>query len=560
LTNLTGKYIDRYYIEEQLGEGGMATVYRAYDTRLERQVAIKVIRREAFGEEVLSHVLARFEREAKAMAQISHPNIVKVYDFGEHAGSPYLVMEYIPSGTLKDRIGQPMPWEEALRLILPLARALQYAHQQKIIHRDIKPGNILITAHGDAVLSDFGIAKVLEGTLGATLTGTGVGIGTPEYMAPEQGMGQKIDGRADQYALGVVLYELITGRKPYVADTPMAVVLKHITDPLPNPSRFLSELPGEVEWVVVKTLAKNPNDRYPDMAAFCAVIDGLLAGAQAAAAQVALLKPDSPPILQAEKLSGLPLPVRPLARSNGNDLLQATPAAQTAAQPQPQKNLPFRFKLLGALGLAVIIFGLAVGALALRRAILQPRRTAASLASPTAETLPAPPVVLAETPEPADTASSQAGVQTATPAASLTASFTPSLTATAEPVFGQVRFCATQECAEGAQEIFPEGSREVYFMFEYDHMRAGLEYMRRWYVNDILYLEYTCQWQADWPASGIFHKKVYDKQKGLAPGDWTIETYINDKLQDMRSFHVEGVPREEVFFESACPDTSPTLP
>ena len=280
MPNLTGQYLGRYHIIEQLGEGGMATVYKAFDTRLERQVAIKVIRREAFTPVMLEGVLSRFEREAKALARLSHPNVVHVHDYGEHEGSPYLVMEYIAGGNLKQRTGTPWHWVEAVKLLLPVARALSYAHSQKIIHRDIKPANILITESGEPMLSDFGIAKMLETAEGATLTGTGVGIGTPEYMAPEQGLGRAVDGRTDMYALGVVLFELITGRKPYVSDTPMAVVLKHVTDPLPNPKKFVPDLPDEVANLIFKALAKEPQDRYPDMDSFCAAIDKLLGMAQ----------------------------------------------------------------------------------------------------------------------------------------------------------------------------------------------------------------------------------------------------------------------------------------
>jgi len=148
MTNLIGKSLGRYHILEQLGEGGMATVYKAYDTRLEADVAVKVIRTENLAPSVLERALKRFEREAKALARLTHPNIVKVTDFGEHDGKPYLVLEYLPGGTLKKRLGKPIEWEGAMRLLLPIAKALDYAHRQNMIHRDVKPSNILITADG----------------------------------------------------------------------------------------------------------------------------------------------------------------------------------------------------------------------------------------------------------------------------------------------------------------------------------------------------------------------------------------------------------------------------
>ena len=265
---LIGKSIGRYHILGQLGQGGMAIVYKAYDTRLEREVAIKLIRKDAFPVEVHDRVLQRFDREAKSLAKLSHPNIVKVYDYGEYEGAPYLVMELIDGGSLKEYTGQPIPYQEAAQILLPIVRALSYAHERKILHRDIKPGNILVSQSGELILTDFGIAKLLENSDGQTLTGMNVGIGTPEYMAPEQGLGKDVDERADIYALGVVFYELITGHKPYTADTPMAVVIKQINDPLPRPRDFIGTLPDNVEHVIVKALAKNQNDRFPDMDSF----------------------------------------------------------------------------------------------------------------------------------------------------------------------------------------------------------------------------------------------------------------------------------------------------
>ena len=276
MAKLIGQSLDRYHILEQIGEGGMATVYKAFDTRLERDVAVKVIRTGLFGEEILERILKRFEREAKALARMSHPNIVRVYDYGEYDGAPYLVMEYLQSGTLKSQLGKPKPWNQTLKLLLPLASALAYAHKQKVIHRDLRPSNILMTEQDQPLLTDFGIAKILELEEGHTITGTGMGVGTPEYMAPEQGMGKAVDARADIYAFGVVLYELLTGRKPYSADTPMAVIFKHITDPLPRPQSFVPDLPDKVERLLLKAMAKKVEDRYQNMTALEKAMQGLL--------------------------------------------------------------------------------------------------------------------------------------------------------------------------------------------------------------------------------------------------------------------------------------------
>jgi formylglycine-generating enzyme required for sulfatase activity/tRNA A-37 threonylcarbamoyl transferase component Bud32 len=280
MIDLVGQYLGRYYLTERLGEGGMATVYRGYDTRLERDVAVKVIRKGAFPPDTLEHVLGRFEREAKSLAKLSHPSIVKVYDYGEHDGSPYLVMEYLPGGTLKELIGKPLPWPDALRLLLPVARGVAYAHRRGILHRDIKPANILITDDGEPMLSDFGIAKLFEAdeTPGSTTPGTV--IGTPGYMAPEQWSGKAMP-KSDLYSLGIVLYEMVTGRKPYEATTPGAIAIKQATEPLPSPRKFAPDLPKGLEQALVKALAREPGDRHQDTSALIGELENLQAGAAA---------------------------------------------------------------------------------------------------------------------------------------------------------------------------------------------------------------------------------------------------------------------------------------
>ena len=274
MVNIIGQSLGRYHIIEQLGEGGMATVYKAYDTRLERDVAVKVIRVDQFAPAMLEQILKRFEREAKALARLTHPNIVHINDYGEQEGIPYLVMDFLPGGTLKPRLGQPIPWQEAARLLVPVADALGYAHEHGIIHRDVKPSNILLTDKGQPMLTDFGIAKILESEETQTLTATGVGIGTPEYMAPEQISSKSVDQRADIYALGIVFYEMLTGRRPFEADTPLAVLVKQANEPLPRPRQFCPDLPEAVELVLFKTLAKKPEDRYQSMDEVSKALEG----------------------------------------------------------------------------------------------------------------------------------------------------------------------------------------------------------------------------------------------------------------------------------------------
>lgn len=245
----------------------MAVVYKAFDKRLESEVAFKLLRTEMLTVESQKTILDRFEFEAKALAKLNHPNIVSVIDYGDYQGTPWLVMKYMEGGTVKQFIGKVMPPPEAARLLSPIASALAYAHSKDIVHRDVKPSNILISQAGFPMLSDFGIAKIVA-KQDFKLTKMGISIGTPEYMAPEQAKG-KVNKLSDQYSLGLVFYELLTGVKPYAADTPVALVLKKVTEPLVRPSDVQAGIPEVVEQVVFKALSKEPEDRYPSMQAFC---------------------------------------------------------------------------------------------------------------------------------------------------------------------------------------------------------------------------------------------------------------------------------------------------
>jgi serine/threonine protein kinase len=262
---LVGHTLGRYELTELLGRGGMAEVYKARDPRLGRDVAVKVILSET---QHNNKFLKRFELEARALAQLSHPNIVTILDYGEHDNQPYLVMQYISGGTLKKRLGQPYSWQDATAILLPIAHSLNYAHLRSIIHRDVKPANILISETGQPMLSDFGIAKIVTGSEMVDLT-------TTHYMSPEQGLGQKVDGRTDIYSLGVILYELVTGQRPFEADTPMQLVLKHATIAPRPPRELCPDLPTTVENIIARAMAKEPNDRYPDMAEFIQALEEL---------------------------------------------------------------------------------------------------------------------------------------------------------------------------------------------------------------------------------------------------------------------------------------------
>jgi serine/threonine protein kinase len=283
MNNVFGKKLGQYILLEQLGEGGMAKVYNAFDSRVERNVAIKVI---LPSKRTSSVFLQQFEREAKALANLTHTNIVKVLNYGIQDGQPYLVMEYVSGGTLKEAMDQKLPWQTAAAILAPIARALDYVHRQQIVHRDVKPSNILLQDDFRPMLSDFGILKILEGKEEKVESAIGAGIGTPEYMAPEQGMGKEVDFRADIYSLGLVFYEMITGQKPYTADTPMAVVIKHVTDELPLPTHIDKNIPKFVERAILRAVQKNPKNRYLSMGHFADALELIALGEKASARKI----------------------------------------------------------------------------------------------------------------------------------------------------------------------------------------------------------------------------------------------------------------------------------
>ena len=362
MASLIGQSIGRYEILEQLGEGGMATVYKARDTRLERFVAIKVIRTDQFAPNMLDEMLKRFEREAKALAMLSHPYIVPVHDYGEYEGAPYLVMQYIPCGTLKDRPAGTMAWQQSVHTLLPIAQALAYAHEHNVIHRDIKPGNILLTEKGLPLLSDFGIAKILEGSSTTTLTGAGLSIGTPEYMAPEQWTGQS-SPQSDIYSLGVVLYELVTGHKPYTADTPVGIMLKQVHDPLPMPRQFVPDLPEELENILLTALARQPEERPHSMGEFTAALETLADG-QTLVAGMKTEDPQTGKTVLAAAGSGLEAGLSS-SSSNGEYKSSAGLVKEIPATPEKQRQkMPTHFRRwipVGVLGV-VLFIGVFAGA------------------------------------------------------------------------------------------------------------------------------------------------------------------------------------------------------
>ncbi len=272
---------DRYVVSRPLGGGGMGEVFLARDRVLERDVALKVLRGQyAENEEFVE----RFRREAVNVASLSHPNIVSVHDRGEaEDGSYYMAMEYVPGGTLKERLDRdgPLPPATASAVAVQIADALGAAHEQGVVHRDVKPQNVLVSASGDVKVADFGIARAAAADV---ISGTSAVLGTARYMSPEQAMGEVVGPTSDLYSLGVVLYEMLTGEVPFEADTPVAVSMKQVNEPPRPPKEIRGEVPEGLNAVVLKLLAKDPAARYASAAALIAELDRLAAGGAPAGA------------------------------------------------------------------------------------------------------------------------------------------------------------------------------------------------------------------------------------------------------------------------------------
>jgi hypothetical protein len=262
MANLVGKTVGRYRVVARLGRGGMAEVYKAYQPGLDRYVAIKSLHSHLVED---ADFIGRFEREAHAIGRLRHPNIVQALDFDREGDMYFMAMEFIDGPTLKDELkarktaNTPFTLKEVGRIFIALCSAIDYAHARGMVHRDLKPANVMINQQGQVVLTDFGIARIVGAT---QYTQTGALSGTPAYMSPEQGQGERADERSDIYSLGVMLYEMVTGIVPYDADTPFAVIMKHINEPLPMPRAVNPNIPEVVERTILKAMSKNPDDRY----------------------------------------------------------------------------------------------------------------------------------------------------------------------------------------------------------------------------------------------------------------------------------------------------------
>jgi serine/threonine-protein kinase len=289
--------VGRYELEELVGEGGMSSVYRAHDAVLERRVAIKVLHQHLSGD---PEYVERFRREARAIARLAHPNVVTVIDRGEWEGRQFIVFEHVAGENLKTVIERegPLPVDRALELACQVARAIAFAHELGIVHRDVKPHNVLVDAGGTAKVTDFGIARALDSDEALTVTGTVLGTG--QYLSPEQANGERGDERSDQYSLGVLTFELLTGQVPYAGDNLMAVALRHVRDPVPSVRALRPDVPADVDAVVARAMAKRPQDRYGSMEELAAALEACLAELDPAAASdheedTGVMSPGDPP-------------------------------------------------------------------------------------------------------------------------------------------------------------------------------------------------------------------------------------------------------------------------
>ncbi len=269
MEEIIGKRIGRYQVIELLYQKDTSTVYKAHDTQLERDVTLKIfIHSKEYSKEFSDHFL----QEAKSLARLSHKGIVQILDYGEYDGYAFIVMEFISDHSLTEKIIGPMDWIDAVTWLIPISEALAYAHSNGVIHRDLNPDNILINSENEPVISDFSIAQIIESEETRDVTGTHVGLGSPEYMSPEQGRGLTIDYRADIYSLGILFYEMVTGQKPFRGENGMEVVIQQVTLAPPSPRKLVPSLPIQIEKIILTALQKDPDDRYQSIEEFISVL------------------------------------------------------------------------------------------------------------------------------------------------------------------------------------------------------------------------------------------------------------------------------------------------
>ncbi len=353
-SDLIGTRLGKYEIQAEIGRGGMGAVYRGYDPALDRYVAVKVLAPHLVWEK---EFVERFLREARAAARLKHAGIVTIHDVGQEGDWYYFIMEYLEGQTLTEVIRQrgPLSSDEALSILRPLAAALNYAHHRGLVHRDIKPGNVIVDPAGQVTLTDFGIARAAQET---RLTATGALVGTPEYMSPEQAKGLTVDARSDQYSLAVVAYEMLSGRAPFQAESTLALMYKVVHEPPPPIRQARLDLPVGVEAVLAKVLAKEPGDRYATVSAFVEALGQVLAGeeVEGVVTQPEVVAPlvEPPTVVREPEVAAVPAPAVALP-----PVRPAASAAVPAAKPVPaSKRVSVWVWALGGVAVLALVMGI----------------------------------------------------------------------------------------------------------------------------------------------------------------------------------------------------------
>lgn len=387
----------RYQIEELIGQGGMSAVYKATDPNLRRAVAVKIIHPHLSGD---PEFVRRFEEEAAAVAQLRQPNIIQVYDFNHDGNTYFIVFEYIPGESLQsylkrlNEMGRLMPYPETIETVAKVADALEYAHEQGLIHRDVKPANVMINVRQEPILMDFGIAKIVGGT---QHTATGAVLGTARYMAPEQIKGLQIDARTDIYSLGVMLYEILGGRPPYEADSAMTLMMMHIQDPIPDLGLVRPDVPAGLTAVTYKALAKERSDRYQTAAEFATALRNALSAPAAATLPV---------------IVGTSAAATGAVATGAETVLETSPATTAVSEPQTQPSSagsaksPLGKWLLigGGVLVAVLLLIFVIMQFASPKTAVVPTATETPVAAVVVETETAVPTQVIPTPLPSATA------------------------------------------------------------------------------------------------------------------------------------------------------------
>lgn len=446
MASLIGKTLGKYRLVARLGRGGMAEVYKAFQPGMNRYVSVKVLHTHMVDDKSF---VGRFEREALAVGKLRHPNIVQAFDFDREGDLYFLAMEFIDGPTLKEELearqttGKLYTLKEIARIFSALCSAIDYAHTHGMIHRDLKPANVMINPEGQVVLTDFGIARIMSST---TYTQTGVLSGTPYYMSPEQGQGHHGDERSDIYSLGVMLYEIVTGAVPYNADTPLMVIMKHINEPVPPPSRVVPNLPRAVEQIILKAMSKKPEDRYQRAGELAAALRGATGlTSEEIYLPLTTIAP-RPQIKEIDHSTGVFPPKEktfPVDRqpAGGTQVAPPTRATEVQAAPVRRQTPWLPFLIGGAILILLLLIGLLAGALWLTRPEKTTPTTMAVAAA--ASTIGATPASVPAT----ATAVALANITATAQAEATTAASSPP-TQTAQAATVQVQAAAATQTAE----------------------------------------------------------------------------------------------------------------